>query len=116
MTYIKSNMQLNFFNTNYRRFNGSSKSWVRVPVTALKVGNFSSLLSYSSPSSFDTSSTRKYTKVFKRSFRNKYECKNFMKSLNHRFLRRFKKSIFFRINLRGNKIEYFIKPNFKRSN
>ena len=115
MTYIKSNMQLNF-NNNNRRFNGSSKSWVRVPVTALKVGNFSSLLSYGSQSSFDTSSARKYTKVFKRSFRNKYECKNFMKNLNKRFLRRFKKNIFFRINLRGNKIEYFIKPKFKRTN
>ena len=115
MTSIKESMLLNS-NYKYRRFNGSSKSWVRVPVTALKVGNFSSLLSYGSQSSFDTSSARKYTKVFKRSFRNKYECKNFMKSLNHRFLRRFKKSIFFRINLRGNKIEYFIRPNFKRSN
>ena len=115
MTYISKNMQIKF-NYNNRRFNGSSKSWVRVPVTALKIGNFSSLLSYSSPSSFDTSSTHKYTKVFIRSFRNRYECKNFMKSLNQRFLRRFKKNIYFRINLRGNKIEYFMKPNFKRSN
>ena len=109
-------MELKFFNYKYRRFSGSSKSWVRVPVTALKGGNYTYLHSYNSQSSFDTSSTRKYTKVFKRSFRNKYECKNFMKSLNQRFLRRFKKNIFFRINLRGNKIEYFIKPKLKGIN
>ena len=38
---------MNFINYNqHRRYNGSSKSWVRVPVTALKSGNFSSLLSH----------------------------------------------------------------------
>ena len=109
-------MELKFFNYKYRRFSGSSKSWVRVPVTALKGGNYSSLYSYSSQSSFNTSSTRKNIKIFKRSFRNRNECKNFMKSLNQRFLRRFKKNIFFRINLRGNKLEYFIKPKLKRMN
>ena len=109
-------MQLNFFNTNYRRFNGSSKSWVRVPVTALKIGNFSSLLSYSSPSSFDTSSSRKYRKVFSRNFRNKFACRNFMRDLNKRFYRRFNRNISFKINLRGNKILYFNKPISKEIN
>ena len=108
-------MNLNF-NTNHRRFNGSSKSWVRVPVTALKSGNFSSLLSYHSRSSFDTSSTRNTIKIFKRNFKNRYACRNFMKSLNSRFFRRFNKNISFKINLKGNKIEYFNKPKLKDLN
>ena len=107
-------MQFNFFNTNYRRFNGSSKSWVRVPVTALKVGNFSSLLSYGSPSSFDTSSSREYKKVFVRSFRHPKCCKSFMASLTKRFHRRFKKPIIFRISNRGKKIEYYVKANLRK--
>jgi hypothetical protein len=115
MTYIKSNMQLNF-NYNNRRYNGSSKSWVRVPVTALKSGNFSSLLSQHFQSSFDTSSSRKTIKIFKRSFRNKYACRNFMRNLNSRFLRRFNKNVSFKINLRGTKIEYFNKPKIKELN
>lgn len=101
---------------NNRRYNGSSKSWVRVPVTALKSGKFSSLLSYHSQSSFDTSSARKTIKIFKRNFINKYTCRNFMKNLNSRFFRRFNKNISFKINLRGNKIEYFNKPKLKDLN
>ena len=110
-------MQLNFFNTNYRRFNGSSKSWVRVPVTALKVGNIKSLLSHNSSnsqSSFNTSSSRKYKKVFVRSFRHHKWCKSFMASLTKRFHRRFKKPIIFRISNRGKKIEYYVKPNLRK--
>ncbi len=115
MTSIKESMLFNS-NYKYRRFNGSSKSWVRVPVTALKGGNYSFLHSYSSQSSFDTSSTRKNIKIFKRSFRNRYACRNFMKNINHRFFRRFNKNISFKINLRGNKIEYFVKPKLKGIN
>ena len=113
MTYIKSNMQFNF-NYNNRRYNGSSVSWVRVPVTALKVGKLSSLLSYGSRSSFDTSSSRKYKKVFVRSFRHHKWCKSFMASLTKRFHRRFKKPIIFRISNRGKKIEYYVKPNLRK--
>ena len=118
MTYISKSMQLNF-NTNNRRFNGSSKSWVRVPVTALKVGNIKSLLSHNSSnsqSSFNTSSSRKYRKVFSRNFRNKFACRNFMRDLNKRFYRRFNRNISFKINLRGNKILYFNKPISKEIN
>ena len=39
-----------------------------------------------------------------------------MKNINHRFFRRFNKNISFKINLRGNKIEYFVKPKLKGIN
>ncbi len=99
-------MQLNF-NYKYRRYNGSSKSWCRVPEMARSFGTpFSHL--HKTQKSFYTSSTQKnLKKVFRRSFRNKYECRNFMKNLNKRFFSRFKKNINFKLNLRGNKIIYY---------
>ena len=106
-------MYVNFKHNN-RRYYGSSVSWVRVPVTALKVGKLSSLLSYGSRSSIDTSSSRKYKKVFVRSFRHHKWCKSFMASLTKRFHRRFKKPIIFRISNRGKKIEYYVKPNSRK--
>ena len=106
-------MYVNFKHNN-RRYYGSSVSWVRVPVTALKVEKLSSLLSYGSRSSFDTSSSREYKKVFVRSFRHHKCCKSFMASLTKRFHRRFKKSIIFRISNRGKKIEYYVKPNLRK--
>ena len=49
----------------------------------------------------------KTKKIFKRNFRNKYACRNFMKNLNQRYFRRFKQNINFKLNLRGNKIMYY---------
>tara|TARA_Y100001970_G_C14208659_1_gene845591 strand:- start:1931 stop:2248 length:318 start_codon:yes stop_codon:yes gene_type:complete len=95
-------------NNKHRRYNGASKSWCRVPVTALKSGSSKSFLSQSQ-SSFNTSSTRKTIKVFKRSFKNKYECRNFLRDLNNRYFRRFKRNIGYRRNGSLNKVEYFNK-------
>ena len=42
-----------------------------------------------------------------RSFRNRNLCREFINEINFRYKRRFEQSINFRINLRGNKIEYY---------
>lgn len=42
-----------------------------------------------------------------RSFQNRNLCREFIKEINFRYKRRFDQSINFRINLRGNKIEYY---------
>ena len=99
-------MQLNF-NKKYRRYNGSSKSWCRATEMSRTFGTpFLSL--HSSQKSFSTSSKLgNVKKIFKRSFRNKYSCRNFMKNLNQRYFRRFKQNINFKLNLRGNKIMYY---------
>ena len=51
--------------------------------------------------------TFKNKKVYFRSFRNKTLCRLFMSKLNRRYTRRFNTHIKFRINLSGNKIEYY---------
>ena len=113
MTYISKNMQLNL-NYKYRRYNGSSKSWCRVPAMARSFGT--PFLHFNkTQKSFYTNSSRKNSKivsrvggkVFKRNFRNKYECRCFMKNLNKRFFSRFKKNVNFKLNLRGTKIIYY---------
>jgi len=106
MTHILNNMTLNL-NYNHRRYNGSSKSWCRVPVMARTFGN-SPFLSHKFQKPFCTSSKLEKTKkIFKRNFRNKYACRNFMKNLNQGYFRRFKQNINFKLNLRGNKIMYY---------
>lgn len=112
-------MQLNFFNYRYRKFNGSSKSRVRVPVTALKVGNFKSLLSYNtsnSQSSFDTCSTPNLINVRIRSFRNKYACKNFINDISKRFYRRYKQPVLSKIALSGRRLVYYFNSNKIKKN
>ena len=42
-----------------------------------------------------------------RSFRNKVLCREFINYLNYRYKKRFGQKVNFRINLRGNKIEYY---------
>jgi|TARA_B100001964_G_C13987213_1_gene488988 hypothetical protein len=103
-------MQLNLNNKKRGLYDGSSKSWCRVPVMARSVRTpFLSSYSKLVQSSFYTNSTgaSKTQKIFKRSFRNKKLCREFIKNLSKRYFRRFKKHINFRINLKQTKIEYY---------
>lgn len=98
----------------HRRYNGSSKSWCRVPVMARSFGT-PFFLHHKTQKSFYANFSRKNSKfrtrvggkVFKRNFRSKYECKLFMKDLNKRFFSRYRKNVNFKLNLRGNKIIYY---------
>ena len=60
-----------------------------------------------------TSSTQKIDgstiKVSMKTFKHLGSAKAFLKTLNHRFYQRFGRPISHRINLRGNKIEYYDK-------
>ena len=111
MAYISYYMQPNF-NNNRRLYNGSNKKWCRLPVTVRSADAFSSYLSFYHVhhSSFCSNSCRaanKTRKIFFRSFRNSKLCRQFMSKLQKRYLKRFKQSINFKINIRGNKIEYY---------
>ncbi len=114
MTYISKNMQLNL-NYKYRRYNGSSKSWCRVPAMARSFGTPFYHLN-KTQKSFYTDSARKNFKViyqkggkvFYRKLRNISESRTFMKTLSKRFNARFKKRVNFKIlNLARTKFIYW---------
>ena len=88
--------------TNYqpRRFSGKSKNWCRCEPEQIK--NTHRPIYTSSENNTD-----KGRKIFFRSFRHRSLCKEFINEINFRYKRRFNQSINFRINLRGNKIEYY---------
>ena len=111
MAYISCYMQPNF-NNNRRLYNGSNKRWCRLPVTARSADASSSYLPFYHVhhSSFCSNSYRaanKTRKIFFRSFRNRKLCRQFISKLQKRYSKRFKQPINFRINVRGNKIEYY---------
>ena len=109
MMYISSaHMQFNINNQQRRlnqinNFYGSHKSWCRVAVMPRTSG--ASHRAYSFYANSRTNHEGK--KVFFRSFRNRKLCKQFMSKLQNRYSKRFKQLINFRINVRGNKIEYY---------
>ena len=92
-------MRLNI-NHNTRRYSGKSKNWCRRVPEQIRITHRSCY------ASSEISSTNG-RKVFMRSFRNRNLCREFINEINFRYKRRFDQSINFRINLRGNKIEYY---------
>ena len=96
------------FNNNNRRLNqinnfyGSHKGWCRVAAMSRTLGASNRATSFST----NSRAAHKRKKVYFRSFRNRYLCRMFMSKLNKRYAKRFNKPLKFRINLRGNKIEY----------
>ena len=104
-------MQLNLNNKTRGLYDGSSKSWCRVAVItrSVRAPFLSSFSKMAQPSSYTNSTGVATTrKVFKRSFRNKKLCREFVKNLSRRYFRRFKKHVNFRINLKQTKIEYYM--------
>ena len=101
-------MRFNLNNNQQRRFNqinnfyGSHKSWCHGAVMSHTLGASNRATSFST----NSRAAHKNKKVYFRSFRNRYLCRMFMSKLNKRYTKRFNKSLKFRINLRGNKIEY----------
>lgn len=87
-------------NFNRRRFSGKAKNWCRRNPEQIK---YTHRPVYTS--SYIRSNNQR--KIFFRSFRSKRICIEFLNNLNFRYKRRYKHSINFRINLRGNKLEYF---------
>tara|TARA_S200000501_G_C20258788_1_gene497679 strand:+ start:82 stop:381 length:300 start_codon:yes stop_codon:yes gene_type:complete len=89
-------------NTNYklRRFSGKSKNWCRREPEQIKNTHRPIYTSSENPSVNGR-------KIFFRSFRHRSLCKEFINEINFRYKRRFNQSINFRVNLRGNKIEYY---------
>ena len=108
MTYISAYMRFNINNQQRRvnqinNFYGSHKSWCRSAVMPRTSG------ASHRTHSFCTNSRTNHEgkKVFFRSFRNRKLCRQFMSKLQNRYSKRFKQLINFRINVRGNKIEYY---------
>ena len=102
-------MHLKTLNNQQRRLNqinnfyGSHKSWCRVAAMPRTSGASNRATSFYT----NSRATHKVKKIYFRSFRNKTLCRLFMSKLNRRYTRRFNTHIKFRINLRGNKIEYY---------
>ena len=101
-------MRFNLNNNQQRRFNqinnfyGSHKSWCHGAAMSHTLGASNRATSFST----NSRTTHEGKKVYFRSFRNRYLCRMFMSKLNKRYAKRFNKPLKFRINLRGNKIEY----------
>jgi len=98
-----------YINNQQRRFNqinnfyGSHKSWCRGTAMSHTLGASNRATSFST----NSRAVHKGKKVYFRSFRNSKLCRQFMSKLQKRYLKRFKQSINFKINIRGNKIEYY---------
>ena len=98
-------MQLNFNNYNNRRLIKGSRSWYLMSSNEGCSIDLHSLLHLSVNA---TPRVKKNSrKVYLRTFRNSKLCRQFMSKLHKRYSKRFKKPLNFRINLRGNKIEYY---------
>ena len=108
MTHIPNFMQAINFNTYKRRVTLGSRSVFTIPdnnnLSSLKSLRYNS---YNLSSSNSPRANKKTRKVIARSFRNRKLCKQFMSKLQNRYSKRFKQLINFRINIRGNKIEYY---------
>ena len=102
-------MHLKTLNNQQRRlsqinnFYGSHKGWCRVAAMSRTSGASNRTLSFCASSR----TTQEGKKVFFRSFRNRKLCRQFISKLQKRYSKRFKQPINFRINIRGNKIEYY---------
>ena len=102
-------MRFNLNNNQQRRQNqinnfcGSHKSWCHGTAMSHTLGASNRATSFST----NSRAAHKNKKVYFRSFRNRYLCRMFMSKLNKRYAKRFNKPLKFRINLRGNKIEYY---------
>ena len=101
-------MRFNLNNNQQRRqnqinnFYGSHKGWCRGAAMSRTHGASNRATSFST----NSRAAHKNKKVYFRSFRNRYLCRMFMSKLSKRYAKRFNKPLKFRINLRGNKIEY----------
>ena len=102
-------MRFNLNNNQQRRqnqinnFYGSHKGWCRGAAMSHTLGASNRATSFST----NSRAANKNKKVYFRSFRNRYLCRMFMSKLSKRYAKRFNKPLKFRINLRGNKIEYY---------
>ena len=101
-------MHLKTLNNQQRRqnqinnFYGSHKGWCRGAAMSHTLGASNrATFSYA-----NSRTTHERKKVYFRSFRNRTLCRLFMSRLSKRYTKRFNKPLKFRINLRGNKIEY----------
>ena len=94
----KQQRRLNQINNFY----GSHKGWGRGAAMSHTHGASNRATSFYT----NSRAVHKGKKVYFRSFRNRYLCRMFMSKLNKRYAKRFNKPLKFRINLRGNKIEY----------
>ena len=102
-------MRFNLNNNQQRRVNqinnfyGSHKGWCRAAAMSRTSGASNRTHSFCA----NSRTNHEGGKVFFRSFRNRKLCRQFMSKLHKRYSKRFKKPLNFRINLRGNKIEYY---------
>ena len=105
---MSMSMRFNLNNNQQRRqnqinnFYGSHKGWCRRAAMSHTLGASNRATSFST----NSRAAHKNKKVYFRSFRNRYLCRMFMSKLSKRYAKRFNKPLKFRINLRGNKIEY----------